>query len=162
LVPARTHRHCVLGPSRFLQVTDGLVLSRGSSAALQNGCAVPCCNPLFIRLVVRASHSVLLLLPLERFVLGLVVRVCVPSKACASPLAERCSLCVCVCVCVCVSHLGAVWYSASPSRSTQIHACCHSRILSSVVLTFFTFLGLEVVDAMRVYTSRTQLHSLEA
>jgi hypothetical protein len=36
--------------------------------------------------------------PLERLVLGLVVRVCVPSKACASPLAERCSSPACVCV----------------------------------------------------------------
>jgi hypothetical protein len=62
LVPAHTHPHCVLGPSRFLQVTDGFVLSRGSSAAQQNGCAIPCCHPLFIPLVVCAS-SVLLLLP---------------------------------------------------------------------------------------------------
>ena len=52
LVPAHTHRNCVLGPSRFLQVTDGLVLSRGSSAAQQNGGAVPCCHPLFIPVVV--------------------------------------------------------------------------------------------------------------
>ena len=62
LVPAHTHPHCVLGPSRFLQVTDGFVLSRGSSAAQQNGCAIPCCHPLFIPLVVCAS-LVLLLLP---------------------------------------------------------------------------------------------------
>ena len=48
LVPA----HSSLGPSRFLQVTNGFVLSRGSSAALQNGCAVPCCHPLFIPVVV--------------------------------------------------------------------------------------------------------------
>ena len=45
-----THR--VLGPSRFLQVTNGLVLSRGSSPAQQNGCAVLCCHPLFIPVVV--------------------------------------------------------------------------------------------------------------
>ena len=48
LVPA----HSLLGPSRFLQVTNGFVLSRGSSAASQNGCAVPCCHPLFIPVVV--------------------------------------------------------------------------------------------------------------
>ena len=48
LVPA----HSLLGPSRFFQVTNGFVLSRGSSAASQNGCAVPCCHPLFIRVVV--------------------------------------------------------------------------------------------------------------
>jgi hypothetical protein len=52
LAPIHTHRHCVLGPSRFLQVTDGLVLSRGSSPAQQNGCAVLCCHPLFIPVVV--------------------------------------------------------------------------------------------------------------
>ena len=52
LVPILTHRHCVLGPSRFLQVTDGFVLSKGSSAALRNGCAVPCCHPLFMPVVV--------------------------------------------------------------------------------------------------------------
>jgi len=48
LVPA----HSSLGSSRFLQVTDGLVLSRGSSPVQQNGCAVPCCHPLFIPVVV--------------------------------------------------------------------------------------------------------------
>jgi hypothetical protein len=48
LVAAHTPPHCVLGPSRFLQVTGGFVLSKGSSAALLNRCAIPCCHLLFV------------------------------------------------------------------------------------------------------------------
>jgi hypothetical protein len=50
--PVHTHGQCVLIPSRFLQVTDGLLLSRGSPPAQQNWCAVPCCHPLFIPVIV--------------------------------------------------------------------------------------------------------------
>jgi hypothetical protein len=45
---AHTPPHCVLGPSRFLQVTGGFVLSKGSSAALLDRCAIPCCYLLFV------------------------------------------------------------------------------------------------------------------
>jgi hypothetical protein len=51
LVSAHTPPHCVLGPSRVLQVTDGFVLSGRSSAAPLNRCAIPYCQLLFALVV---------------------------------------------------------------------------------------------------------------
>ena len=122
--PSSLPRHCVLGPSRVLQATDGFVLSGRSSAALHNGCAIPCCQHLFALVVwvviavggglmwvcfccasaSRCCDAVLFLSPsppFEQLVLVLVrfffmcVLVCVCVCGCVVVW-----LCVCACVCV--------------------------------------------------------------
>ena len=117
--PSSLPRHCVLGPSRVLQATDGFVLSGRSSAALHNGCAIPCCQHLFALVVwvviavggglmwvcfccasaSRYCDAVLFLSPsppFEQLVLVLVRIFFMCPRVC---------VCVCVCVCVPVTEL---------------------------------------------------------
>ena len=107
--PSSPTRHCVLGPSRILQATDGFVHSGKSSAALHNGCAIPCYQhpfALVVWVVIAVGGGLMwvcfrVLQPVDAamrffsFLLLPLLSLC----SCSSASSSCVSSCVCVCVC---------------------------------------------------------------